>query len=470
MRQSRKFSRTLRPLRASAPRLALTALLTLAAFTGGAFSARFGAANSGDSSPYAMLSQLARVLVLIENDYVDPVERDRLVEGAIKGMVAELDPHSSYLPASDFEVLQADTRGEFAGIGVEVDFRNDRVTVIAPIDGSPAARAGIKSGDVIVSIDSFAVQGKDAAELVKLMRGKRGTQVHIMLRRAGQERLLRFVLTREVIEVASVIAAPLDGNIAYLRIKRFQSTTHTELLTAIAKLQAGMNAKIRGVVLDLRSNPGGLVDEATLVADEFLKGGAVYSTRHRGRVIDEVHAGAGGALVDGPVALLVNEFSASASELLAGALQDQHRATVIGARTFGKGSVQSIVDLPNGAGLRLTTMRYYTPAGHAIQARGIQPDVGVETVSDPDSLGIVREEQLDNHLSAEAKPAASGTPGAAGKPEPAASAEAFDPNFGIAQKIPKDPTGGPDEALSVGYQHVKKLLAAGAPPAASRSR
>jgi carboxyl-terminal processing protease len=456
-----------RMLRRAAARLAILGTFTIAAFIGGALCAR--ALQAGDDSPYSLMGQLARVLVLIENEYVDPVERDRLLEGAIKGMVAELDPHSSYLPATDFEVLQDDTRGEFAGIGVEVDFRNDRVTIISPIDGSPAARAGIRSGDVIVSIDGVSVEGKDASDLVKQMRGQRGTNVQILVRRRGEDRLLRFTLTRELIEVASVLGSELDGHIAYLRIKRFQATTHTELLEAIAKLRAAMSGDIRGVVLDLRSNPGGLVDEATAVADEFLPQGSIYSTRHRGQVIDEVFASQSGALTKPPMVVLVNEFSASASELLAGALQDQKRAVIIGARTFGKGSVQSIVDLPGGAGLRLTTMRYYTPAGRAIQALGITPDVPVQTVSDPDSAGIVREEQLENHLAGETKPsddakAANALEGAA----PAGGApDAFDVQMGVAQVIPRNPKGGPDRALAIGYDLVLDRLRAAAPPDSS---
>jgi carboxyl-terminal processing protease len=461
-------------VRRAALRLAIFGIFTAAAFIGGALSAR-ALARAGDDSPYSLMGQLARVLVLIENEYVDPVERDRLLEGAIKGMVAELDPHSSYLPASDFEVLQDDTRGEFAGIGVEVDFRNDRVTIISPIEGSPAARAGVKSGDVIVSIDRLSVEGKDASDLVKLMRGKRGTKVQILVRRKGEDQLLKFTLTRELIEVASVLGSELDGGIAYLRIKRFQSTTHSELLETIARLREAMAGKVRGVVLDLRSNPGGLVDEATAAADEFLPAGSIYSTRHRGKVIAEVFAGQHGALTSQPMVVLVNEFSASASELLAGALQDHQRALVVGARTFGKGSVQSIVDLPGGAGLRLTTMRYYTPAGRAIQARGITPDVPVQTISDPERAGIVREEQLENHLAGESKPSdapASAATADEDAPAKPVKADAFDVQMGVAQVIPRNPIGGPDRALAIGYRLVLDRLAAPAgasapPPAAA---
>jgi carboxyl-terminal processing protease len=442
--------------------LSLVALLTLGAFAGGAATARLGQASLDDQSPYSVVSQLARILVLIENEYVDAVDRDRLLTGAIKGMVAELDPHSSYLPARDFAVLQDDTRGQFAGIGVEVDFRNDRVTVISPIEGSPAERAGLRSGDFIVSIDGQSVHGKNASELVKLMRGPTGTTVRVAVRRPGQENILRFALSRQVIEVSSVLAAGLDDRIAYLRIKQFQSRTHTELLEGIAGLRRSMGG-IAGVVLDLRNNPGGLVAAASAVADEFLDGGVVYSTRHRGKVVDEVRAGGSGSLEAGPMVVLVNEFSASASELLAGALQDNKRATVVGARTFGKGSVQSIIDLPGGGGLRLTTMRYYTPGGRAIQVDGIMPNVLVDTgLASGEGITIMREHDLENHLPSEG--------GAeTGPSAPTSSDDAIESNgpddvgltpthLGVARSIPKNPVGGPDQALSTAYQIVRDQL------------
>jgi carboxyl-terminal processing protease len=403
------------------------------------------------------------VLVLIENEYVDAVDRNRLLTGAIKGMVAELDPHSSFLPARDFEVLQDDTRGEFAGIGVEVDFRNDRVTVISPIEDSPAQLAGMRPGDVIVAIDGASVYGKNASELVKLMRGRPGTTVRVSVRRPGQEEVLRFTLARRVIEVSSVLGASLDGNIAYLRIKQFQAKTPSELLQAIASLRHSMG-HISGVVLDMRNNPGGLVAAATAVADEFLDGGTIYSTRHRGVIVDEVRASGAGALEAAPMAVLVNEFSASASELLAGALQDNERATIVGARTFGKGSVQSIIDLPGGNGLRLTTMRYYTPAGRAIQVEGINPDVLVESALSSDgSVTVLREHDLENHLSAEAPPASlqatstAAAPAAVAPPAPETVGMA-PTHLGVARSVPQNPTGGPDRALAVAYQVVLNRL------------
>jgi carboxyl-terminal processing protease len=276
-----------------------------------------------------------------------------------------------------------------------------------------------------------------------------------------------------------VLGADLAGQIAYLRIKQFQSKTDAELLQAVADLRKRMG-NISGVLLDLRNNPGGLVAAATSVADEFLTGGVVYSTRHRGSVVDQVQAGSSGALQDCPMVVLVNEFSASASELLAGALQDHKRATIIGARTFGKGSVQSIIDLPGGGGLRLTTMRYYTPGGRAIQVEGIVPDVAVDSSLADGGNPVLREHDLDNHLPSEARsnaarpaaiPAAS-QPAAASQPtptpektaEPAAEGEkpGLSPtHLGVARSIPHDPSNGPDHALSVAYAHLRTLLAAG---------
>ncbi len=459
-------------LRRIAARPLSIGLLTASAFAGGAVVARSSHAELGGGSPYAVVDQLARILVLIENEYVDAVDRDRLLVGAIKGMVAELDPHSSYLPARDFAVLQDDTRGEFAGIGVEVDFRNDRVTVISPIEGSPAHRAGIRAGDLIVSIDGASVHGKNASELVKLMRGPSGTTVRVAVRRPGEDNILRFTLSRQVIEVSSVLGADLEGNIAYLRIKQFQSKTHTELLEAIGALRKRMGG-IRGIVLDMRNNPGGLVAAASAVADEFLGSGVVYSTRHRGKVVDEVSASSSGALEGEPMVVLVNEYSASASELLAGALQDHKRATVVGARTFGKGSVQSIIDLPGGGGLRLTTMRYYTPGGRAIQVDGITPDVLVDSaLATAGGITVVREHDLENHLKSEGESEkVEGAPapedGSAVQGEPLDAVGLSPTHLGVARTVPANPIGGPDQGLSVAYQILSDQLKA---PARSTPR
>jgi len=433
--------------------------LSLAAFGGGAVATSLASATSQAETPYALLDQLGRVLVLLENEYVEPIDRRRLTEGTIKGMVAELDPHSSYLPPEDYGLFQADTEGRFGGIGVEVDFRDEYVMIIAPIEGSPADAAGIRSGDRIIAIDNTSVRGKSSDQLVRLMRGAPGTRVVLTVRRPGSDKLLYFTLTRRIIEVASVSGKLLDGGIGYLRIKTFQSGTHKELVDAVTELQNSAGSRLSGIVLDLRNNPGGLVNEASAVADEMLSGGIIYTTRHRDEVVDEVRATRNGSLKRGPMVVLVNEYSASASELLAGALQDHHRATVVGAQTFGKGSVQSIIDLPGGAGLRLTTMRYYTPAGRAIQAQGIEPDVKVHAAYVADkSFGVVREADLENHLPAEGPPGSGPAPKPTPEPRKSSDQEGSSTHLGVAREIPKDPTNGDDLALSIGYQIVRGVL------------
>jgi carboxyl-terminal processing protease len=416
--------------------------------------ARTGRATKTSQSAFDLLDQMARVLVLVENEYVEPVDRQRLVRGAIKGMVAELDPHSSYLPAEEFAVFQEDTEGRFGGIGVEVDFSDGFVTVIAPIEGSPAQRSGILPGDRIVAIDGAPVQHKSPDGLVRQMRGAPGTRVTLTVRRAGRDELLYFSMAREIIHVASVKSKLLAGHVAYIRIKQFQAGTHTELLRYVGQLRRQSAEPLAGVILDLRNNPGGLVDEAVAVADEFLVRGVVFTMRHRGKIVDETDATPDGALRTGPMVVLVNEYSASAAELLAGALQDQRRAIVVGAQTFGKGSVQTIISLPNDDGLRLTTMRYYTPAGHAIQANGITPDVKVDAAYLKDtSFGVVRESDLEGHLEAE------------GRPEPSRAPESEQNQngpkstyLGVAREAPDNPVGGDDLALSIGYQIVRGVL------------
>lgn len=436
-------------------------LLAASAFAGGALASHLALATTEEQSPYHLLDQMARVLVLIENEYVEPVDRNRLIEGSIKGMVAELDPHSSYLPPDDYSILQGDTEGRFGGIGVEVDFQDEYVTVIAPIEGSPAFRAGVHPGDRILAIDNTPVRGKSADELVRQMRGAPGTKVVLTVRRTGTEKLLYFTLAREVIAVASIASRLLKDDVAYVRVKTFQTGTHAELLEAISSLKSRPGT-LAGVVLDLRNNPGGLVNEASAVADEFLSGGVIYTTRHRGKVVDEVRANPNGSLRRGAMVVLVNEYSASAAELVAGALQDNRRASVIGAPTFGKGSVQTIIDLPDGAGLRLTTMRYYTPNGRAIQAQGIKPDVLVEAAYVADrSFGVVRERDLDNHLPAEGPPGSMpvGDAGAAARPSSTVvGAGALTTHLGVSRAVPFDPTGGSDLALSIGYQIVRGVL------------
>jgi carboxyl-terminal processing protease len=396
------------------------------------------------------------VLVEVENEYVDPVDRGKLVTGAIKGMVAELDPHSSYMAPDEFQAFESDTEGQFGGIGIEVETRNDQLIVLAPIEGSPAERAGVKSGDVIVSVDSRDASAQPLDRLVRRLRGAPGQHVKLGVRRPGVAEPIIFDLVREVIHVPSVASKLLVDRVAYVRIKQFQEHTHDELLQAAARLRSRAGGPVSGVILDLRSDPGGLVDQAADVADEFLDGGIIYTARHRGQVIDEVRAHSGGAFTGGPCVVLVNQYTASASELVAGALQDNKRATVVGEPTFGKGSVQAIVSLPGGAGMRLTVSRYYTPSGHAIQADGVHPDVAVEVKKNEPPISY-REKDLEGHLA----PEAASAPPTASVLVVTEDAGAWSEATGSeARNVPDDPQTGGDPVLKIGWEALRRAMGA----------
>jgi carboxyl-terminal processing protease len=448
---------------AGTPRLLL---LSACAFAGGACVTGLGGGpqSARGDAPYSAVEQLGRVLVQVENEYVDPVDRSKLVDGAIKGMVAELDPHSSYMPADEFQAFQSDTEGEFGGIGIEVENRNDQLVVLSPIEGSPAERAGVQSGDLIVSVDGKDPSSEPLDKLVKRLRGAPGSHVKVGMRRAGVADILTFDLAREIIRVPSVASKLLSGRVAYVRVKQFQERTHDELLRAAAKLRARAGGPLAGIILDLRADPGGLVDQAADVADEFLNEGVIYTARHRGQIVDEVEARPGGAFVREPCVVLVNQWTASASELVAGALQDHERAAVVGERTFGKGSVQAIVSLPGGAGMRLTISRYYTPSGHAIQADGVHPDVTVELKKEEGAVSY-REKDLEGHLGPQSNGVdEAGAPmnvvvvvGDAGALPPEDSGSE-------AKNVADDPEKGNDPVLKVGWQVLRKRMAS-APPA-----
>jgi carboxyl-terminal processing protease len=382
--------------------------------------------------------------VYLENAYVDPLERQRLLDGAIKGMVAELDPHSAYMNPQEFASFNEDTEGAFGGIGVEVDFRNEQFTVIAPISGSPADRAGIRPGDRIVAVDGRLLRDVPIDKIVKWMRGPAGSKVRLSLQRKGKPEPFTLELVREHIHVSSVEGKRLEQGVLYLRIKQFQSGTHDELIRTIATLRAQNDSPLSGVALDLRNNPGGLVDEAEATVDEFLSQGVIYTTRHRGKVLDEVRAHRGGSLSRLPVVVLVNEYSASSAELVTGALKDNDRATVVGAPTFGKGSVQTIFELPGGAGIRLTTMRYYTPAGRAIQVAGVRPDVLIEYDQPPEAFSPYREDSLEGHLAPERQRAGD-------RPDRVLQGGKPPEHLTIAEVV-ADPRKGKDFALATAYR------------------
>jgi carboxyl-terminal processing protease len=409
----------------------------------------------GDA-PYAAVEQLGRVLVEVEREYVDPVDRAKLVDGAVKGMVAELDPHSSYMAPDEFQAFESDTEGEFGGIGIEVETRNDQLIVLSPIEGSPAERAGIVSGDAIVSVDGKDASSQPLDKLVKHLRGVPGGHVKLGVRRQGHDDLISFDLVREVIHVPSVASKLLSHQVGYVRVKQFQEHTHDELLDAAARLRSRSGGALKGIILDLRNDPGGLVDQAADVADEFLDEGVIYTARHRGLVVDEVRSRAGGAFAVEPCVVLVNQYTASASELVAGALQDHKRASIVGEQTFGKGSVQAIVSLPGGAGLRLTVSRYYTPGGHAIQADGVHPDVTVEVKKD-EGLVSYREKDLEGHLAAE-RGAQQASPGAVVVAAGDAGEPTFEPGRSDARGVPEDPEKGNDPVLKIGWEVLGRTI------------
>ena len=353
--------------------------------------------------PLEELRTFSEVFGRIKNDYVEPVDDRTLLESAIRGMLSGLDPHSSYLNRDEYRDLQVGTTGEFGGLGIEVGMDNGFVKVISPIDDTPAARAGLKAGDLISRIDDRPVKGMSLNEAVNLMRGKPGAEITLTIVREGAERPLEVKLVRDVIHVASVKSRTLEPGYAYVRIAHFQSRTTEDLLKAVADLKKENPSGIKGLVLDLRNDPGGVLNSAVGVSDAFLTEGLIVYTQ--GRVDDaklQFTAGPDDVLDGAPMVVLVNAGSASASEIVAGALQDHRRAVIMGTQTFGKGSVQTIVPIDDATALKLTTARYYTPSGRSIQAQGITPDIVVSQGSltlpsdkDPERL---KEADLARHL------------------------------------------------------------------------
>lgn len=391
-------------------RPAPTVVAFAAGLLGGALVPALAAATETDASPYANLGIFARALSHIEVNHVEPPDQDALIYGAIRGMVDTLDPHSSFLDPTEVARLEADTEGRFGGVGVEIDVRDGWITVHGVMPGGPAERAGLLPGDRFLTLDGVGARDLRVSEAVRIMRGEPGTSVTVRVRRDGVEEAVELTMTREIIEVEAVEARVLSDRIAYVRIRSFQSTTTDELRAALdaAVDQTASSGGLRGVLLDLRGNPGGLLDEAVLVSDEFLAEGTIVSTRGRdGVVLSEATAHAAGTRPDWPMVVLVDYFSASAAEIVAGALRDHRRALVVGTRTWGKGSVQNVIDLPDGSALKLTVARYYTPSGDSIQAVGIEPDVVVEQLDEAiartlaHELPPISEAMLERHLDAE---------------------------------------------------------------------
>ncbi len=350
---------------------------------------------------YRLLSLFGRVFEIVRADYVQPVSDKDLVDNALNGMLTGLDPHSSYMDAKAFRDMQAETRGRFGGLGLEVTQENGLIKVVSPIDDTPAYRAGIKPGDLIVLLDGKSVQGMTLTEAVDKMRGDPGTKIRLTIKRKGVDRPLEVAVTREIIHTKDVRKRLIE-DIGYIRLTSFDEQAASALRQAITSLKQEGGPRLRGFILDLRNNPGGLLDQAVAVANEFLDGGEIVSTR--GRHADDAqswHARPNRDAIEGlPLVVLINNGSASASEIVAGALRDHGRAALLGTRSFGKGSVQTVIPLAGDGAIRLTTARYYTPSGRSIQGLGIAPDVVVhESRTDETQFWPAHEADLSHVLS-----------------------------------------------------------------------
>ncbi len=365
------------------------------------------AARAASSDTYRQLNLFGDVFERVRSDYVEKPDDAKLVETAISGMLTGLDPHSSYMDAKSFRDMQVQTRGEFGGLGIEVTMEDGLIKVVSPIDDTPASKAGILANDIISNLDDEPVQGLTLNQAVEKMRGPVNTKIRLKIIRKGQDKPLEVTLTRDNIRVRSVRARVESDDVAYIRITTFNEQTTEGLKREMANLTSQIGSdKLKGYILDLRNNPGGLLEEAVSVSDAFLDRGEIVSTRGRNAEETQRRTAKAGDLAKGkPVMVLINGGSASASEIVAGALQDHKRATVLGSRSFGKGSVQTIIPLGSGNGaLRLTTARYFTPSGKSIQAKGISPDI--EVLQDvPDDLksktDTKGEASLRGHLKAE---------------------------------------------------------------------
>jgi carboxyl-terminal processing protease len=379
--------------------------------------------SAEDKTVYEQLQIFSDVLDIVQENYVEEADSKELVEGAINGMLKTLDPHSSYLNPDAYKELQVETKGSFGGIGIEITIRDGFLTVVSPLEGTPAYDLGIEAGDQILRVDGESTKEMTLMEAVKKMRGPKGTKVVLTIMREGFAKPKDYVVTRATIAIKSVRAKTLEPGYGYLRLSQFQSTTAKDLGQALTKLEKE-NQPLKGLILDMRNNPGGLLDQAVKVSDEFLDEGLIVYTGGRLKSQDmrfEAHTNTRPHRY--PIVVLVNEGSASAAEIVAGALQDHKRAVVVGVETFGKGSVQTVMPLRNGAALRLTTSLYYTPSGRSIQAKGIEPDIVVERElprkrdEDRGRLRVIREEDLKNHMDGE------GETEAETKPEPTQESE-----------------------------------------------
>ena len=389
------------------------------------------AQDADRADTYRLLTLFGDVFERVRAEYVDPVGDKELVENAINGMLTGLDPHSSYMNAKQFRDMQVQTKGEFGGLGIEVTQENGFIKVVSPIDDTPAAKAGIKAGDIITALDGKTVQGLSLSDAVDKMRGPPNSKIMLTIKREGVDKPVEVSMLREVIHIQVVKNRLEPDDIAYVRLTQFTEQADSSLKQAIKTLRQQAGGKLRAVILDLRNNPGGLLDQAVAVSGDFINQGEIVSTRARHTEDAQRWDAKGSDIIGGvPLVVLINGGSASSSEIVAGALQDHHRAVLLGTRSFGKGSVQTVIPLPGNGAMRLTTARYYTPSGRSIQGRGITPDVTVqESREEVAHFGPEREADLNHVLTNQG-----GTPEAA--PAPRADLPP------IAQSIPSKPPEG----------------------------
>ncbi len=386
----------------------------------GVFAGRDAATPTAPAAPVPVVAQsghelLDEVAEHVRREYVDPVSPGLLEQAAVEGMVESLDPHSTFLDAAEYDEMQVSTAGSYSGVGIEVAEQDGQIVVVAPIEGSPAERAGVLSGDVLLEVDGKPVEPAALDETIERMRGHAGSSVHLVLAREGEPEPLQFELERSEVHVHTVRAEPLPGRYGYVRVTHFSDSTPGDFDAALIALQSASDAPLKGLVLDLRDNPGGVLESAVGVADSFLDAGLIV--RADGRTPEsrfEMDATSGDLLGGAPVVVLVDRGSASGAEIVAGALRDHGRATLMGERTFGKGSVQTVMPLSNGEALKLTTSRYFTPSGRSIQERGLEPDVRIAAktlelprrpeanpAADPavrSALQYLRDRNLDTHV------------------------------------------------------------------------
>lgn len=356
--------------------------LGLATLSGVVFGAALGIPALADRSsgtasiPYMEVQTFTRIMNKVKQHYVEEVKDDKLMENAIRGMLGNLDPHSAFLDRDDFEDMNVSTSGKFGGLGIEVTMQDGFVKVVSPIDDTPAERAGMEAGDLIIRLDDKTVKGMTLSDAVKVMRGEVGEPIVLTVVREGKDAPFTVKIIRDVIRIRSVKQRMLEEGFGYLRITQFQTSTAKGLYDGMAKMEKENGGPLKGLVLDLRNNPGGVLDGATLVSDAFLEAGNIVSTRGRTPGAKRSYNATPGDVLNGaPIVVLVNSGSASASEIVAGALQDHKRAVIVGSQTFGKGSVQSIIPIASDMAIKLTTARYYTPSGRSIQQNGIKPDI-----------------------------------------------------------------------------------------------